>query len=212
MLDDDQGAPNDAQQDDESQMQLAGLGLTQNSTWGSRHNVPADGDAPSDKSDDDDDDDETSAEQPPSASQDKLPKKIMKTASKALQFYHTIVVTVCANVKEWNGVVKAYERGILIFKKVECALRDRIAFPLPDNVSLKDLLDNSYFKGAAGDEEFRKYCVDCKVPLTENMVAHADRLFANKFSDTLKIIRNHVLPKFLHIMKELNGKTGKKSG
>ena len=196
------------QQLNEAESLLDEIGLTPNLTWGTSriNSVPADGSAPTAS-----DDDDKSAEMTPSTSQGALPRKMMKAASKSSQFYTTIVVICCGNVKEWAGFVKAYERACCVFKKVECALRDRAAFPLPDNVSLKDLLDNSFFKGA-GEEEFVKYCKDEILPLTEEMIAFADRLYANKFTDSLKHIRNHVLPRFLQILKGMTGKTGQKSG
>lgn len=191
--------------DSVSETMLANLGLNPISTWGTSRNMSEDGEAPTAIGDD-----AKSESQVLAASQCNLPRKVMKAASKALQFYTTIVVICCAKVKEWRGFVKTCERSCHIFKMVECALRDRATYPLPANVSSKDLLDNSFFKGT--EEDFRMYCEDCKVPLTEDMKDFAERLFANKFSDTLKIIRNHVLPRFLQIMKELTGKDGKKSG
>jgi hypothetical protein len=137
--------------------------------------------------------------------------KMMKTTSKYQQFYTTIVVLVCINTREFLGYSGTYKRATNIFKKVECGLRDRVLFPLPADVSLKDLMSLSFFKGPGAEDQFRQYCVSCSVPLTKEMVDFADRLYIHKFTDIKKHITNHVQPKYLAILKKLNG-DGTKSG
>jgi len=138
-----------------------------------------------------------------------LPIKRMKAASASSQFYTTIVVKVCVTCREWIGCVAADRRAAFIFKKVEGGLRDRVAFPLPPNVVIKDLMANSYFPGNDADANYRKFCGDESTPLTEAMIDLGNRLYNNKFTDIKKLITNHVLPKFLHIYNEQTGSGGK---
>jgi hypothetical protein len=138
--------------------------------------------------------------------------KHMKSASKASQFYTTIVVIVCLNTRELFGFCGATKRATQIFQKVECGLRDRTTFPLPADVLLKDLMENSYFQGTDSEENFRKYCLrDSEAPVTNDMIALGERLYQHKFTDVKKKIVNHVLPRFLSILKKLTG-DGTKSG
>jgi hypothetical protein len=137
--------------------------------------------------------------------------KKMKAASKFLQFFTTIVVKVCLYVKEMHGFISSHRRACLIFKKVEHALRDRTLYPLPADVSLKDLMSCSFFKGPDAESNFKKYCESDSMPLQESMVQHADRLFHNKFTDVKKVISNHIIWKFQGILNKLTG-NGKKSG
>jgi hypothetical protein len=138
--------------------------------------------------------------------------KRMKAASASSQFYTTIVVKVCVTCREWIGCVAADRRASFIFKKVECGLRDRVAFPLPSNVTIKNLMANSYFQGNDAEANFRKFCADDGEPVTGAMIDIGNRLYNNKFTDIKKLITNHVLPKFLSIYKDLTGSDGSKSG
>jgi hypothetical protein len=140
-----------------------------------------------------------------------LPTKKMKTASASSQFFTTIVVKVCVTCREWVGTVPAERRAAYIFKKVEAGLRDRVAFPLPPNVSIKELMANSYFQGSDADANFRTFCVNEDTPLQEKMIDIGTRLYNNKFTDIKKHITNHVLPKFISICKKQTGQ-GFKSG
>jgi hypothetical protein len=137
--------------------------------------------------------------------------KQMKTASKSLQFFTTIVVKSCNYVKEWLGFVSAYKRSCIIFKKVESGLRDRHNYPLPPDVSLKDLMAFSFFQGEDAESRFEKYCVSDETPLLEAMSSIGDKWYNNKFTDIKKLICNRVLPKFLCIYKKMTG-NGTKSG
>ena len=137
--------------------------------------------------------------------------KMMKAASMVSQFYTTIVIKVCLYVRENWPVVSLYRRACIIFNRVERALRDRSLYPLPDGVSPKDLLTFSFFKGPEAEGEFAKYCESDVTPLLQEMTDFATRLYSNKFTDAKKIIANHVLPKYLSIVKDLTG-NGKKSG
>jgi hypothetical protein len=137
--------------------------------------------------------------------------KMMKTTSKSQQFYTTIVVLVCINTREFLGFSGIAKRAANIFKKVECGLRDRVLFPLPADVSLKDLMSFSFFKGPGAEDQFRLYCVSCLEPLSKEMVEFADRLYNHKFTDIKKHITNHVQPKYIAILKKLTG-DGMKSG
>jgi hypothetical protein len=140
------------------------------------------------------------------------PKK-MKTTSKASQFYTTIVVKCCCHVKEYYGFIPTHRRNSIIFRKVECALRDRKLYPLPADVKLKDLMAFSFFQGPDEDADFKKYCDSgsANATLTEEMTTSADRLFNNKFADVRKIISNGIIQKFGAIVKKITG-NGKKSG
>ena len=137
--------------------------------------------------------------------------KRMKAASKASQFYTTIVVSVCCRNREFGKYMSCHLRGCTVFRKVECALRDRSAFPLPADVSLKELYEYSYFRGENADQEFQKYCGKPECPLPEDMAAIGDRLYQNKFTDVKKHITNHVQPKFLSLVEKITGQ-GTKSG
>jgi hypothetical protein len=136
---------------------------------------------------------------------------MMKAASKVSQFYTTIVIKVCLYVRENHCVVSQFRRACIIFNRVERALRDRTLYPLPDDVSQKDLLAFSFFKGPDAESEFAKYCDSDTTPLEREMTDSATRLYNNKFTDAKKIIANHVLPKYLNIVKHMTG-DGKKSG
>lgn len=141
----------------------------------------------------------------PSDSASVGPAKQMKAASKSLQFYTTIVVKSCLYCKEWKGFCSSHKRSCVIFKKVECGLRDRQNYPLPPDVSLKDLMAFSFFQGGDAEERFAKYCVSDESPLEEAMSSKGDHLYANKFTDIKKLILNRVLPKFLDILKSVTG-------
>ena len=130
-------------------------------------------------------------------------QKQMKTASKCLQFYTTIVVKSCVYVREWLGNVGTYQRAAVIFEKIECGLRDRSTYPLPPDVASRDLLQYSYHKGPDAEAEFKVYCVDKSKPLTEDMSFCAEKLYSNKFSDIRKLINNHITPKYTSIIKKL---------
>jgi hypothetical protein len=145
------------------------------------------------------------------SSEPRLPVKQMKAASKPLQFFTTIVVKSCLYVKEYLGFVGSERRAGTIFQKVESALRDRANYPLPPEVSLKDLMAFSYFQGPEAESSFHEYCVSKSKPLQPNMIAAGDKWYNNKFTDIRKIIANRVLPKFLSILKQITG-DGKKSG
>jgi hypothetical protein len=143
-------------------------------------------------------------------SEPRLPTKQMKAASKPLQFFTTIVVKSCLYVKEYMGFVGSDRRAGNIFQKVECALRDRSNYPLPPEVSLKDLMAFSHFQGP--DESlFDEYCVSKSKPLQTDMIAAGDKWYNNKFTDIRKNIVNRILPKFLNIVKDITG-DGQKSG
>ena len=137
--------------------------------------------------------------------------KQMKAASKSSQFYTTIVMKVGINTRERMGVINPQSRSIYMFKNIEIGLRDRIAYPLPGDVLLKDLMDFSYFTGVDSEEQFREYCVACTRPLETNMREMADRLYNHKFTDIKRHLTNQVIPKFLAILKKITG-DGKKSG
>jgi hypothetical protein len=137
--------------------------------------------------------------------------KQMKAASKSSQFYTTIVMKVGINTRERAGVVNPNGRSIYIFKHLEIGLRDRIAYPLPGDVLLKDLMAFSYFTGVDSEEQFHEYCVACTRPLETNMREMADRLYNHKFTDIKRHLTNQVIPKFLAILKKITG-SGKKSG
>ncbi len=137
--------------------------------------------------------------------------KRMKAASKASQFYTTIVASVCCRNREFGKYMSCYQRGCAVFTKVECALRDRSAFPLPADVSLKDLLEYSYFQGEDAEQQFQEYCGKPGRPLHEKMAAMGGRLYENKFTDLKRHIINHVQPTFLRLVEKITGQ-GKKSG
>jgi hypothetical protein len=137
--------------------------------------------------------------------------KNMKSSSKCIQFFTTIVVIVCINTREFLGFSGVVKRASHIFKKVECGLRDRSLFPLPADVSLKELMSMSYFKGCDAEKQFELYCVKCSEPLTQGMISVGDRLYSHKFTDIKKHITNTVLPKYLAILNKMTG-GGKKSG
>ena len=139
------------------------------------------------------------------------PYKKMKAASKASQFYTTIVIKSCIHCREFHGFVGAHRRATIIFKTVERSLRDRVIFPLPDDVNLKDLMEFSYFKGTDADSSYQEYCLSDSTPLQESMNQFATRLYNNKFTDAKKMITNHVVPKFLKIIRTITG-NGQKSG
>ena len=140
------------------------------------------------------------------------PAKQMKTTSKATQFFTTIVIKVCLNCRETQGMTTVYRRSVYVFKNVERGLRDRIVFPCPDDVSKKDLMEHSYFQGPRAEAEFEKYCKDeSSHSLEEAMTSHGERLYANKFTDVKKTISNYVLPKWEAILKATTG-NGTKSG
>ena len=140
------------------------------------------------------------------------PAKQMKTTSKATQFFTTIVIKVCLNCRETQGMTTVYRRSVYVFKNVERGLRDRTVFPCPDDVSKKDLMEHSYFQGPRAEAEFEKYCKDENShSLEEAMTSHGERLYANKFTDVKKTISNHVLPKWQAILKATTG-NGTKSG
>ena len=137
--------------------------------------------------------------------------KKMKTASKVSQFYTTIVIKVCLYVRENHRVCDQYRRSCIIFNRVERALRDRSLYPLPADVSQTDLLAYSFFKGPDAESEFTRYCNSDTYPLEEPMTDLAGRLYNNKFTDAKKMMTNHVLPKYLSIVKQITG-NGTKSG
>ncbi len=115
-----------------------------------------------------------------SAQSASLPVKQMKAASASSQFYTTIVVKVCVTCRECIGSVASDRRASFIFRKVESALRDRVAFPLPSTVTIKELMKNSYFQGDDAEDEFRKFCVDEEEPLTTAMIDIGTRLYVRR--------------------------------
>ena len=135
----------------------------------------------------------------------------MKAASKPLQFFTTIVVKSCCWVKEHSGFVGATKRASTIFEKVECGLRDRVNYPLPPEVALKDLMAFSAFKWPDEESLYDAFCVSKTEPLKSNMIGAGEKWYNNKFTDIRKIIANRILPKFLNIVKTITG-DGKKSG
>jgi hypothetical protein len=137
--------------------------------------------------------------------------KTMKTTAKHIQFYTTIVCLVCVNVREFGGFSGTTARAAKIFKLLESGLRDRQMYPLPEDVSLKDLMGMSFFKGFNAEAEFNHYCKACQSPLTAAMIQFADNLYIHKFTDIKKNIRNVIIPSYLAIVKQVNG-NGKKSG
>jgi hypothetical protein len=139
-----------------------------------------------------------------------VPKK-MKSASKSSQFYTTIVVTVCVSVRERLGFVSVETRARNIFKRVEIGLRDRNVYPMPQDVSIKDLMVNSFFNGADSVQRFQEYCVDCSRPLEKDMIALGDRLYNHKFTDIRRNLVTQVIPRFFDILEHITGK-GTKSG
>ncbi len=136
--------------------------------------------------------------------------KYMKSASKCIQFYTTIVCLVCCNVREFGGFSGTTARAIKIFKFVEAGLRDRTLYPLPEDVSLKELLSMSYFKGLDAESEWSRYCQP-NVALTGPMIQFAERLYVHKFTDIKRTLINVVIPSYCAIVDKLNG-FGKKSG
>jgi hypothetical protein len=145
------------------------------------------------------------------SSDPRLPTKQMKAASKPLQFFTTIVVKSCCWVKEHLGFVGATKRASTIFEKVECGLRDRVNYPLPPEVALKDLMAFSAFKWPDEESLYDAFCVSKTEPLKSNMIGAGEKWYNNKFTDIRKIIANRILPKFLNIVKTITG-DGKKSG
>jgi hypothetical protein len=141
-----------------------------------------------------------------------FPKK-MKATSKAAQFYTTIVVKICCYVKEHHGYIPTHRRNCIIFRKVECALRDRTLYPLPADVKLTDLLAFSFFTGPGGESDFQKYCDSggSSATLTDAMTSTADRLYSNKFAEVRKNIANGIINRFDAILKKITG-NGKRSG
>jgi hypothetical protein len=137
-------------------------------------------------------------------------QKKMKTTAKVAQFYTTVVVKICCYVKEFYGSIGTLRRNTLIFKKVENALRDRILYPLPADVKLVDLMALSFFQRNQ-DSDFTHYCGSDTTPLTDDMLAFADRLYNNKFGDVRKVLSNAVISKFQALVKNITG-NGKKSG
>ena len=155
---------------------------------------------------------DTTATAPNSVSQSNLNYKKMKSTSKAAQFYTTIVMISCLYVKESCGYLGSYKRSCIIFRKVECGLRDRVIYPLPENVSVKELMTFSYFQGPNSENDYLLYCTRESEPLKDSMITFAERLFQNKFTEIKKYITNHVLPKFLDAVHKLTGKTNQRSG
>jgi hypothetical protein len=100
-----------------------------------------------------------------------LSVKRMKAASDSSQFYTTIVVKVCVTCREWKGSVSSDSRASFVFRRVEIGLRDRVAFPLPSTVTIKELMENSYFQGIDAEDNYRKFCQDEEEPLTKEMIA-----------------------------------------
>jgi hypothetical protein len=142
-----------------------------------------------------------------------LAPKQMKASSKASQFYTTIVVKCCCYVKEYHGFIPTHRRNSIIFRKIECDLRDRMLYPLPADVKLKDLMAFSFFNGCNEDSDFKKYCDSGhdNATLTVDMTSTADRLFNNKFADVRKNICNGIIQRFQAIVKTITG-DGKRSG
>ena len=158
------------------------------------------------------DDEEEDITGSPSQSSSGFVVKKMKLTSQAAQFYTTLVVKCCNHTKEWGGFVSTTLRSIQLFKKVEVALRDRVAFPLPDGVALKDLMKESFFTGDDADAQYKIHCIDETAPLTRAMTDKANRIWENKYSSTKTELANKVLPKFLIILNELTGRDRNKSG
>jgi hypothetical protein len=145
------------------------------------------------------------------SSDPRLPTKQMKAASKSLQFFTTIVVKSCCWVKEHLGFVGTTKRSSTIFEKVECGLRDRVNYPLPPEVALKDLMAFSAFQGPDAESLYDAFCVSKTQPLKSNMIGAGEKWYNNKFTDIRKIISNRILPKFLNIVKSITN-DGTKSG
>jgi hypothetical protein len=96
---------------------------------------------------------------------------------------------------------------------VEIGIRDRLNYPLPQDVSLADLMSFSYFRGENAEKLYDEYCVQESKPLEKDMIHIGEKWYNNKFNEVKKIIVNHVLPKFLNILNKLRGGPhGTKSG
>jgi hypothetical protein len=145
--------------------------------------------------------------------QPSLTRKAMKKTSMAAQFFTTIVLKSCIACREWQPMCASSVRASYIFEKVEVGLRDRTLYPLPPDVSLQELLKNSYFHDCGNDAEelFQTHVVDRASPLNENMIKHGNGLYENKFCDSRKILVNRALPRFLQILKKNTG-SGMRSG
>lgn len=144
---------------------------------------------------------------------DDLAPKVMKRSSMAAQFFTTIVLKSCISCREWNPQCNNTVRACFVFEKVEVGLRDRTLYPLPSDVSQKDLIKHSFFYelGSECEDNFKTFCLDKEFPLDEHMIKRGDGLYVNKFSDAKKEIVNRALPKFLSILNKNTGE-GMKSG